>query len=271
MKRHLFLFLVLLSCSFVKSQDKALEVIYDAGYVKNAIVNDKKGFDRMVLICDNKHSEFYSLYIATRNHIKDSLQSKGIDPQAIRDALRNYPKSEQTYHVYKDYLEKGKTICTEVIIEDYYKYSEVTEKPVWNLGNETKNVLGYSCQKAETTFRGRHWTAWFTSKIPLTTGPWKLWGLPGLILEANTADSLFRFTAVGIKEAKEVTIALPLRKYISCTRKEFKKLKDLQVNDPLGFIQRQFGVTTILEDADRKNTEKQKREAKGYIGLEADI
>ena len=53
----------------------------------------------------------------------------------------------------------------------------------WQLQEEYKKVSGYQCQKASTTFRGRNYEAWFTSEIPLSFGPWKFNGLPGLILE----------------------------------------------------------------------------------------
>jgi GLPGLI family protein len=54
----------------------------------------------------------------------------------------------------------------------------------WNIKEETKMIGIYKVQKATAHFRGRDYTAWFTSQIPLPYGPWKLVGLPGLILEA---------------------------------------------------------------------------------------
>lgn len=54
----------------------------------------------------------------------------------------------------------------------------------WNIKEETKMIGVYKVQKATARFKGRDYTAWFTSQIPLPYGPWKLVGLPGLILEA---------------------------------------------------------------------------------------
>jgi GLPGLI family protein len=59
-----------------------------------------------------------------------------------------------------------------------------TPKIDWEITNDFKDIGGYTCVKAITNFIGRKYTAWFTMEIPLPYGPWKLQGLPGMILEA---------------------------------------------------------------------------------------
>lgn len=54
--------------------------------------------------------------------------------------------------------------------------------PVWELKPDLKEVAGYDCRLAECSFLGRHWTVWYTEKLPIPTGPWFLWGAPGLIV-----------------------------------------------------------------------------------------
>jgi hypothetical protein len=65
----------------------------------------------------------------------------------------------------------------------------------WELLNETKNISSFNCQKARGNFRGRTYTVWFTNEIPVSLGPWKLNGLPGLILEATDSLNQFQFFA----------------------------------------------------------------------------
>lgn len=57
--------------------------------------------------------------------------------------------------------------------------------------DSTADVLGYECVMAESDYHGRRWRAWFSPDLPLPFGPWKLHGLPGLILKAE-ADAAFR-------------------------------------------------------------------------------
>jgi GLPGLI family protein len=68
----------------------------------------------------------------------------------------------------------------------------------WNISDSTKSIGNYSVQKATTRFRGRDYTAWFTPEIPLPFGPWKLNGLPGLILEAYDQTGNIYFSASNV-------------------------------------------------------------------------
>lgn len=101
----------------------------------------------------------------------------------------------------------------------------------WNIEEDsTKNIYGYQCTKAATYFRGRHWVAWFTQDIPIDAGPWKLRGLPGLILEAK-CDDYVTITCVGINvnNPKPVTFYnFKDRKYKEIDHKTYLK----KANDP---------------------------------------
>lgn len=77
----------------------------------------------------------------------------------------------------------------------------------WEIKEETKEIGGYQCQLAVTTFRGRVYDAWFAQEIPLNVGPWKLGGLPGLILEAKARDGMIQFIFAGLKQVDPSTIA----------------------------------------------------------------
>lgn len=84
------------------------------------------------------------------------------------------------------------------LIEDIYPLHN------WTVTSESKNISGYKCLKATTNYRGRVWDAWFTPDIPLPYGPWKLCGLPGLIIEAteDTGKYTFRVENIEYKRAE---------------------------------------------------------------------
>lgn len=75
---------------------------------------------------------------------------------------------------------------------DFY-VAEKTPKINWQLKNKTKQIGKFTVHKAVANYRGRSYTAWYALDIPLPYGPWKLQGLPGLILEAYDADKEMYF------------------------------------------------------------------------------
>ncbi|MDE5844991.1 MAG: GLPGLI family protein [Muribaculaceae bacterium] len=101
--------------------------------------------------------------------------------------------------IYKNYPE-GKITETAYFDMEDWQYDEEWEKPEWEITDETKEIIGYQCFKAIADYRGRKWTAWFTPEIPIQDGPWKLCGLPGLILEAEDNHGEYHFLANGLKQ-----------------------------------------------------------------------
>ena len=53
---------------------------------------------------------------------------------------------------------------------------------------------------ARCNYKGRQWLAWFTTDIPIDNGPWKLDGLPGLVLRAYDNSRHYIFDCVGLKQ-----------------------------------------------------------------------
>lgn len=86
---------------------------------------------------------------------------------------------------------------------DCYRYTVEMDDLQWELMDSIKNVLDYECQLATADYHGRKWYAWFTPEIPVQDGPWQLCGLPGLIMEAITADGEYGFTIKGIQQCNE--------------------------------------------------------------------
>lgn len=70
----------------------------------------------------------------------------------------------------------------------------------WELVDNSKNILGYKCNKALTSFRGRNYEVWYTTEISGKYFPWKLKGLPGTILSFTDMEHAYTF------EAKTLTL-----------------------------------------------------------------
>jgi hypothetical protein len=82
-----------------------------------------------------------------------------------------------------------------------YIYTENKPEQKWELNDDTLTVCGYLCNKAITKFGGKVWTVWYCSEIPISDGPWKLSGLPGLILKAEDTTKTHTFEAISIRKS----------------------------------------------------------------------
>jgi GLPGLI family protein len=81
----------------------------------------------------------------------------------------------------------------------YIKEDSISEKFQWTIHDTIKkDILGYKCKLATCEFRGRSYRAYYAESLPFFTGPWKLTGLPGTILEASTKDGSYEFQAYKI-------------------------------------------------------------------------
>ena len=99
---------------------------------------------------------------------------------------------------------EGQTTVREFIFPHDYEGYEPTPDIVWTLTNDTLTVSGYYCQTATCKFRGVAWTVCYTEEIPSSAGSWRLRGLPGLIVKAESEAHTFCLTELR-KEASSIT------------------------------------------------------------------
>jgi len=129
---------------------------------------------------------------------------------------------------------------------DDLRYTETLENPAWTIRTETQNIIGYHTQKATARFGGRDWTVWFTPDIPVSEGPWKLRGLPGLILKAETADGEFSLTATSVvRGTSRPIVKNEERIYRNVPKRDFFRLKTNGLRNPHRPIE--FNHIYILE------------------------
>ena len=101
-------------------------------------------------------------------------------------------------------LPTGETTVREFIFPHEYEGYEPTPDLAWTLTYDTLTVSGYLCQQATATFRGVEWHVWYTEEIPSSAGPWRLRGLPGLIVKAESGAHTFCLTGLRM-EASPIT------------------------------------------------------------------
>lgn len=217
--------------------------------------------DMDILQIGSRVNRFYSAYSQRVDsiafHYLMSMEQKYLDvlradwtPSRLRRTLYDWIP-QGIYPLYQDvytYQLQDKRVVSSRFQYDEYRYSEKTDPFNWTMLPGEETVMGYVCNKAETTFRGRKWIAYYTFDIPYSYGPWKFSGLPGLILKVIDAEENFKWEAVGINKPenepicefvenystdKRIHVWIPNRKVRNCSRKEMERLWKRFWNAPL--------------------------------------
>lgn len=129
--------------------------------------------------------------------------------------LASIPGDPQGFPIFKNHKTKQITFRTNCFNRDWGKYCLVSDTLGtinWAIDPTSKKHFGaFECQKAEGEFRGRTYEVWFAPDLPIPSGPYKLGGLPGLILEAKSKDGLvqFLFHSLELSLEKPPVIKLP--------------------------------------------------------------
>ena len=102
----------------------------------------------------------------------------------------------------------------------------------WKITDDLKKIGEYSCQKATATYKGNVYNVWFATDIPVPFGPWKLQGLPGLILECSDATNFYTIKATKIdfsttcEDIQRAIKSVALQNPVS-----MKKYRELRLNE----------------------------------------
>ncbi len=209
MKKTGLVFLVLIFLNRAFSQTNYIEVEYSFNVV--SIEGTSATFFK--ILKDNGKA---SIYTRKDTPILGTLQ------------VMNTTKSK-SLGIYFDKVNNKLYECAPIFDRYFYiKEDSMTEKFQWAIHDTVqKEILGYRCKLATCEFRGRSYKAYYTESLPFFTGPWKLTGLPGVILEASTNDGRFKFEAYKIYtniKSENITNPYDTEKLSFMTFVEYKKL-----------------------------------------------
>lgn len=129
--------------------------------------------------------------------------------------------------------EPGRIIHSEEHLKKNYIAFEEKFPEAWEISSDTATITGLLSYKAGCTWGGRTWTAWFSPEVPVSDGPYKFSGLPGLITKLESGDGDYVFTLSDLKRvtADEVKLKLPGYKLLS--KEKFKEMQQMLIDNPL--------------------------------------
>lgn len=206
--------------------DKAkFEVVYNLSFQPDSLNPNNKREEKMILLLGQNVSVFSSY----NKYKLDSIEIYR-DAETTRK-MKNNPFSvlpnptRFNFKVYKNYPE-GRITTTDYVLPDNYIYDESLESVKWQLSGETKVINGFSAQKAIANLGGRTWIAWFTNEIPISDGPYKFRGLPGLIICLHDTRNHYFFEMISISPETSKKIELLEIRFLKTTKRDFLKVQE---------------------------------------------
>lgn len=196
----------------------------------------------MLLQCGRQLTKFYSL----KTHQVDSLIRVTPSEQILAN-IGNFKAGVQ-YTLFQNHP-AGELTYTEKISSDNLLYTEPLPAFAWELQPQTREIIGYSCRRATCTFRGRTYEAWYAEEIPVSTGPWKFRGLPGLILAVSDDRGIIAFEATGIRSSRN-PVTMAERNYLKTSRKKFMQTDSKFKTDPIGYMAANSNIKIVVKNAD---------------------
>lgn len=222
-----------------------MEFMYDYSYLCDTVDVTSTVTDRMVLQVGYSLSKFTSYRVMQI----DSL-IRGSTADQIKANPGRYVGGE-TSSIYKNYP-LGKFTTTDKIATDWFLVEELIPIQKWTMIGETKEILGYKCHRAECTFRGRDYIAYYTDEIPVADGPWKFGGLPGFIMEVKDINNHYSFVCVGVNSKANRPITMPKVSYNKTSRVKFYQIKYRYDSNPTGYLESVSGVKVSVTTPDGK-------------------
>jgi GLPGLI family protein len=208
MKKSIALLLFIFLFSFLtKLNAQGYKVLYEVnaklGKNRNSIKEDflliinrgKSAFvSRNKLISDSIFSKYYK---KINNGNPYEIKMDANDSEMI--SMKKY-KNKIPFVIEKDFKNKQLKYQDKGFMS-IIQYTQKMPDLKWYIQDSTKNIFHFKVRKATLHYKGRDYTAWYSTDITIPDGPYKFWGLPGLIMEIYDTKKEYTFRLKGIEKS----------------------------------------------------------------------
>lgn len=245
--KTLYLFLCLIAINFngftqnKLKDDFKYKITYKLTYKLDSTSLDKPKSEEMVLFLGDNVSKFSSKAISL-THANELKGNSGSTSKAA--------KTDFQYEILKDH-QTNELYYTLQIANDMFYYVQDKNIFKWNILEATKLISNYKVQKATTTYAGRDYIAWFTTEIPITDGPFKFNGLPGLILEISDTEEDYVFNFTGLENiSPKLSYKINFKQYINTDKNKLAETYASYRCDPFTYTKNP--KVTISDEVHKK-------------------
>lgn len=183
--------------AFAQKPDTAeILVHYKFSYVQDTNNRARPYTENMVLFVGKSSSSYRSYDRQLQNELYRRQMQEAINNSADGNIRLDHHVTASGTEYYQ-FINYKKLVRKEVMMSPYI-INDMLPVINWHISNDKANFAELHCQKATCHFKGRDYIAWFCPDLPVRVGPWKLNGLPGVIVEAYDAkkEVVFKFDRV---------------------------------------------------------------------------
>ncbi len=255
------LFLLLLFVNFAHAQEFQGRAIYISKSLNNVVFDTKAMSDEKAKELNEKINKmFEKIFVLNFNKTESTYQQEQkLQKLGTRGSTS---ASELEGELYKNSRTK-QYLKAEEFANKNYIITDALKNYNWDITQESKTIGGYTCYKAisiikvtkkelqefeaekvkknknKTSFfnlekpKDEIITVWYNPEIPVSHGPNKYWGLPGLIMEVNEKNLIILCSKVVLNPKDKKNIKAPKsgkiisqNAYDLMEEKQYDKLKD---------------------------------------------
>ncbi len=229
--------------------------VYEYRWIQDSASKEKISEETMYLDISPKGSKYYSY----GKYKADSIVEAQIQKQYATKStnfhidMRGIKGGKVGYIVEKSYPDFEIQFFNSVSSDKYLVKENL--KINWEILPDKEKIGEFYAQRAKTQLWGRTWYAWFSTEIPVVDGPYKFYGLPGLIVkvEDTTGSHKMELKASSSlsKDQEWKSESTNSEKYIPINNNQYKKVIADYRKDPIKSLRmlNQRGNAITIKDA----------------------
>ena len=152
---------------------------------------------------------------------------------------RRWRMQDQVSNLYIDRSSSNYLHLKDLFGKEFTVAADLPERKWKIIATEQRDILGYTCMKAEYQDTSQLITAWFTPQIPISAGPDDIQGLPGLVLATSVGEDKIILATEVILNPEGIVIEKPSDKK-TISPEEFEKLREEKMEEQKAMWRNRF-------------------------------
>lgn len=179
---------------------------------------------------DSFKTEFMMLDIVKDQSIFYNLDKEKIDSLVSKNKIKDALSLQSPLLRLRVSKKLSKNYCAVGIAFNQFDYWYEEKAPQYQNLKKSGNYKAYAVNEAYTVFGKRKWLILYTNDIPINDGPYVFYGLPGLVLKAESLDGDYTFEVTEVKKINN--LSLPVQQKANIKKEKFSKNITDFIKDP---------------------------------------